>query len=61
LDTAVLDALADSKLSIIFRGSGCSVENRSNLKQVRCQFHQHFTRDFFNDILAPKNCKAKRN
>jgi len=22
---------------------------------------QHFMRDFFADILAPKNCKAKRN
>jgi len=25
----------------------------------RGQFHQHFTRTFFDDVLAPKNYKAK--
>jgi hypothetical protein len=27
----------------------------------RYEFHQHFTRDFFADILAPKICKAESN
>ncbi len=26
---------------------------------VRCQFNQHFTKDFFANIFLPKNCKAK--
>jgi len=29
--------------------------------QYYLQFHQHFTRNFFAAILAPKNCKAKPN
>ncbi len=28
---------------------------------TRCQFHQHFTRAFFDDILAPKIIKLKHS
>jgi len=30
-------------------------------RRIRCQFHQHFLRPFFADILAPKNCKAAQS
>jgi hypothetical protein len=29
------------------------------MKLTMCQFHQHFAQNFFDNILAPKNCKAK--
>jgi hypothetical protein len=37
---------------------GCAIDGSAF---IRCQFHQHFMRAFFDNILAPKNCKAKQN
>jgi hypothetical protein len=33
--------------------------NRYTSASIRSQFHQHFTREFFADILLPKSLKAK--
>jgi len=37
------------------------IYNKMLLLKGWCQFHQHFTRTFFADFLALKNCKAKGN